>query len=147
MNKIAPIALALALALAGCVGSDPVWAPVPQAGRPPEQPRAVPVPPTLPPPPQTRGFRPAPVMNVPGLEDVIGTRAEGLIRKFGSSQLDVQEGDARKLQFAGQACVLDIYLYPQQPGAAPVATHVEARRATDGAAVDRAACVRALSAR
>lgn len=84
-------------------------------------------------------------MNVPGLEGVIGVRAEELTRKFGSAQLDIWEGDVRKLQFAGDACVLDVYLYPPRLGAAPVATHVEARRATDGLAVDRAACARALS--
>ena len=86
-------------------------------------------------------------MNVPGLEGVIGARAEALSRKFGKVQLDIWEGDARKLQFAGEPCVLDIYLYPPQSGAAPIATHVEARRASDGAAVDRADCVRALSSR
>jgi hypothetical protein len=60
------------------------------------------------------------------------------------SRLDVREGDMRKLQFAGEACVLDVFLYPLRDGAEPVATHVEARRASDGQDVDRAACVRAL---
>lgn len=137
----------LALAIGGCVSSGPVWAPVPQAASTRPQPQVTQIPPTAPPPPPTKGFRPAPVMNVPGLEGVIGSPAEGLIRKFGSAQLDAREGDARKLQFSGSACVLDVYLYPPQSGATPVATHVEARRATDGAAVDRAACARALSGR
>ena len=50
----------------------------------------------------------------------------------------------RKLQFSGQACVLDVFLYPLRPGAEPVATYVDARRPSDGVEVDRAACVAAL---
>ena len=53
----------------------------------------------------------------------------------------------RKLQFAGPPCVLDVYLYPLRPGAEPVATHVDARRESDGRDVDRAACIAALAAR
>ena len=47
----------------------------------------------------------------------------------------------RKLQFLGQGCVLDIYLYPPEPRAEPVATHVEARSRSDGGDTDRAACI------
>ena len=83
-------------------------------------------------------------MNVPGLEGVIGRDGTALANIFGPPRLEVKEGDAMKLQFSGQACVLDIYLYPLRPGAQPSATHVEARRASDGEDVDRAACVRAL---
>lgn len=83
-------------------------------------------------------------MRAPGLENVIGQNAAQLERKFGKARLDIPEGDARKLQFTGEPCVLDIYLYPLQPGGQPVATHVEARRASDGRMVDRAACVAAL---
>lgn len=83
-------------------------------------------------------------MRAPGLESVIGKSANQLERQFGKPQLEVWEGDARKLQFSGEPCVLDVYLYPLRPGAAATATHVEARRASDGAAVDRASCVRAL---
>lgn len=83
-------------------------------------------------------------MRTPGLENVIGQSASQLVRRFGSARLDIAEGDARKLQFTGEPCVLDVYLYPLRPGAQPVATHVEARRASDGRAVDRAACVAAL---
>ncbi len=79
-----------------------------------------------------------------GLEGVIGACAAQLQRQFGNPQLDVREGDSRKLQFAGEACVLDVFLYPDRPGATPTAAHVEARRASDGRNVDRAACVRAL---
>ena len=84
------------------------------------------------------------ILALPGLEGVIGASAGGLTRAFGQPRLDVIEGDARKLQFSSSACVLDVYLYPPRGGAEPVATYVDARRATDGRDVDRAACVAAL---
>lgn len=93
------------------------------------------------PPPKPR------VIAGPGLEGVVGARAQDLIDQFGPARLDVWEGDARKLQFTGQPCVLDIYLYPGAPGREPEATYVEARRASDGQDVDRAACVAALRGR
>jgi hypothetical protein len=87
---------------------------------------------------------PAQVQALPGTEGVIGaTRAE-LLRQFGTARLDVWEGDARKLQFAGAACVLDVFLYPKNAGAEPQATYVDARRPSDGRDVDRAACIGAL---
>jgi hypothetical protein len=106
--------------------------------------RVAAVPATRPAPPAAAGFRAARVMTMPGLEGVIGADTAALQRQFGSPRLDVWEGDARKLQFSGEACVLDIYLYPASPGAAPKATYVDARRASDGLDVDRASCVRAL---
>ncbi len=84
------------------------------------------------------------ILSGPGLEGVIGATPDGLVRQFGPARLDVWEGDARKLQFSGRACVLDVFLYPTAPGASPTATHVEARRASDGEDVDRAACVASL---
>ena len=86
----------------------------------------------------------AKVFAAPGLEGVIGSGTDDLTRQFGPARLDVWEGDARKLQFSGNACVLDVYLYPPSLGAAPEATYVDARRASDGQDVDRAACVAAL---
>ena len=106
--------------------------------------RVAAVPATRPAPPATGGFRPARVMSLPGLESVIGADTAALQRQFGAPRLDVWEGDARKLQFPGEACVLDVYLYPPSPGATPTATYVDARRASDGLDVDRASCVRAL---
>jgi hypothetical protein len=85
------------------------------------------------------------VQALPGLESVIGADRAGLIRQFGTARLDVWEGDARKLQFGGTACILDVYLYPAERGAEPQATYVDARRASDGQDVDRAACVAALA--
>lgn len=89
----------------------------------------------------------ATVHMMPGLETVIGANQADLTRQFGTPRLDVWENDARKLQFSGQACVLDVYLYPPAAGGAPLATYVDARRASDGKDVDRAACVAALKAR
>jgi hypothetical protein len=74
---------------------------------------------------------------------VIGARSADLSRLFGPPRLDVVEGDARKLQFVGPACVLDVYLYPPDRGEVR-ATYVDARRSTDARDVDRAACVAAL---
>lgn len=89
----------------------------------------------------------AQVLVAPGLEGVIGATPDGLSRQFGTARLDVWEGDARKLQFSGTPCVLDVYLYPPAAGQEPQATYVEARRASDGQDVDRAACIAALRKR
>ena len=95
-----------------------------------------------------RAAPPAPRrLAVPGLEGVIGATRGDLIRQFGAARLDVWEGDARKLQYAGTACVLDIYLYPASAGREPQATYVDARRASDGKDVDRASCIVALRQR
>lgn len=140
MHKIF-VLMAVAASLAGCVSA-------PQPNTPAQQ---RPVTSTRPPPQQP--VRPAPstgafiapkVMNLPGLEGVIGRNATALANIFGPPRLEVKEGDAMKLQFSGTPCVLDIYLYPLRPGAEPSATHVDARRASDGEDVDRAACVQAL---
>ena len=128
------------LFLSACV-TAPTSPPPPQ--RPPEQ--GTQVPPTQPPPVASQGFRAPEIMQGPGLEGVIRTDAAALTRRFGQPRLDVVEGDARKLQFAGASCVLDVYLYPLQRGGQPVATWVQARRASDGQEVDRIACMQALS--
>ncbi|MDE8651721.1 hypothetical protein [Novosphingobium album (ex Liu et al. 2023)] len=88
--------------------------------------------------------RDAVVHMLPGLEGVIGADQKELVRQFGQPRLNVWEGDARKLQFGAAACVLDIYLYPTTQSREPLATYLEARRASDGQEVDRAACVTAL---
>lgn len=94
--------------------------------------------PVIQPPPKPQ------VQMLPGLEGVIGSTAPQLSRQFGEARLDVAEGDARKLQYGGTACVLDVYLYPSAPGREPQATYVDARRASDGADVDRVACIGSL---
>lgn len=79
-----------------------------------------------------------------GLESVLGKDMNELKYIFGEPRLDVVEVNGRKLQFVGRACVLDAYLYPEN--GREVVTYVDARR-SDGAEVDRAACVDALKRR
>ncbi len=86
-------------------------------------------------------FRTPQVMRAAGLDSVIGERAGSLEQRFGQARIDLSEGDARKLQYVSDACVLDIYLYPLSANADPVATHVEARARQGGAAADRANCI------
>ena len=143
------LALGLVLALSGCGDSD--YAPprkVVSVPAPPRHAGGHPAPaPRAPAPRQAVPYQPPARLvatAVPGLEGVIGATSAELSRQFGAPRLDVWEGDARKLQFAGSACVLDIFLYPAAPGREPQASHTEARRASDGRDVDRAACVSAL---
>lgn len=95
---------------------------------------------------------PAPVSQKPvrireaGLERVMGKTRAQLIALFGEADLDGHEGQARRLQFAGPACVLDAYLYPSRPGAEPVVTYVDARLPS-GDDIDRASCIASLSRR
>lgn len=81
-----------------------------------------------------------------GAGNVIGRDAGDLGRMFGEARLDIREGPARKLQFRGEACVLDAYLYPPRDGAEPVVTHVDTRD-RHGEQVDRETCIRALRRR
>ena len=118
----------------------------PKSGTAP-RPAAHVVPPTKPAAPPPQAFRAPEIQQLPGLETVIEKNATALMRQFGAPQLDVHEGDMRKLQFAGEPCVLDVFLYPLRPGSEPVATYVDARRASDGRDVDRASCVAALAKR
>ena len=120
------IGLPLVLALAGCATVPPAVRPVAEV-RP--APRPVPLP-----------YRPG------GLERVMGRDARALVATFGNPDADVQEGDARKLQFGGAICVLDAYLYPPKSGGEPVVTYVDARE-RDGSTIDRASCVAALTRR
>ena len=144
MRREAIAALGAAFLLSACGGSG---GPVKSASaKPPKASAAAPSPASVRPPMRYRPRNPQAQM-LPGLEGVIGADEAALVRLFGPARLNVWEGDARKLQFAGTACVLDVYLYPDQAGADPEATYVDARRASDGQDVDRAACVAALKAR
>jgi hypothetical protein len=123
----------LALALAGCGG----------AGGQPKRPQVIPVPVDR--PAAVQPHRAAPV-DKRGLGGVLGKNVADLKRMFGEPRLDVVEVYGRKLQFSGKPCILDAYLYPDGKNGAEVVTHVDARR-SDGAEVDRAACVNALMRR
>lgn len=85
-------------------------------------------------------------MHEAGLDRVIGKTAAALVALFGPADLDGREGQARKLQFVGPACVLDTYLYPDRPGTEPVVSYIDARLPT-GDDIDRASCIAALSRR
>ena len=129
----------IALVLAGCAANPPPANTAPVSASPAlTKPAPTRVRPSRKPPPS------AVAQVVPGVEGVIGNDAAGLIRQFGQPRLDVLEGDARKLQFSGTACVLDAYLYPPMAGKEPLATYIDARRPSDGQDVDRAACIAAL---
>ena len=138
MSRNAALALILVPLLGACAAAIPK--PVSTA---PRAPIATRVPRTDPAPPVT-GRRDPQIMRLPGLESVIGAGVPGLVAQFGNPRLDVLEGDARKLQFVGEPCVLDVYLYPLAGQSQPTATYLDARRASDGREVDRAACVAAL---
>jgi len=87
------------------------------------------------------------VMSSQGLDGVIGSPAAALTRRFGAPRIDLAEGDAHKLQFAGPACVLDIYLYPLSAGGQATATHVEVRLRQGGGPADPGACIREVEQR
>jgi hypothetical protein len=103
---------------------------------------SAPAEPVRPPPPASAPIRNTPYTTI-GLESVIGRNARFLETQFGRPVLDIREGTARKLQFAGAACTLDAYLYPPRAGGDPIVTHVDARL-PDGRDFDRASCVAAL---
>ena len=135
------LALALLPLLAACGGSGGGGKVATAVTKPPPR-TSLPVrAPVRQPPPLAR------IQAAPGLEGVVGQRPDELERQFGPARLDVLEGDARKLQFGAAACVLDVYFYPPAPGREVQATYVEARRASDGQEVDRAACIAALRKR
>jgi hypothetical protein len=73
-----------------------------------------------------------------------GLSVSELISHLGRPALQIREGTSLKLQFRGQFCVLDAYLYPGANGALRV-THVDTRLPT-GADVDQATCLSSLEA-
>jgi hypothetical protein len=124
-------AATIALVLAGCSGSAIARK---------KQPKPTPIP--IDRPASAVPASPAKISKR-GLGDVLGKNADDLKRMFGEPRIDVVEVYGRKLQFSGKACILDAYLYPDGKNGAEVVTHVDARR-SDGAEVDRSACVNAL---
>jgi hypothetical protein len=81
-----------------------------------------------------------------GLERVMGKTGAQLTSLFGDADLDGREGQARRMQFVGPACILDAYLYPSKDGAEPIVTYVDARLPS-GDDIDRASCIASLSRR
>ena len=114
-----PPTILLAAALAGC-GTTAVPRPArPVAAPPPVTPRIV------------------------QHNSLVGQHAGAALAQFGKPRLDIAEGAGRKLQFAGTACILDIYYYAPKQGAEPVATHVDART-PEGRDANVDSCVSAL---
>jgi len=131
------------LLLAACAATPPPRAST--TAPPVTQPVAQPRPPVISDvPPPVAGFRAPEIMRGAGLDGVIREGPNSLMRQFGQPRLDVTEGDMRKLQFVASACVMDVFLYPLQPGHDPRATWIDTRRASDGQAVDMLACMQAL---
>lgn len=99
-------------------------------------------------PPPGAGRVPPPVATYTtvGLERVLGQPANALTQLFGKPDADLTEGQGRKIQFGSDICVFDAYLYPPKAGGTPVVTHVDARQ-RNGAPIDRASCVAALTRR
>lgn len=118
-QRLTPLAL-LALLLGGCVSG----------AAPPATPRAVPSP----------GASTPPITQKNAL---IGLDANAALRLFGQPRIDLVEGAGRRLQFAGSACLLDVYLYAPRPGAQAVATHVDART-PEGRSAEVNSCINAL---
>lgn len=120
-RRLAAIA-GLALTLGACAGPA-----IPRA-TPPRAPSATPP-----------IAAPRPVQN----NSLIGHSASAALGLFGKPRLDVAEGTGRKLQFAGAACILDVYYYAPKQGADPLATHVDART-PDGRDANVPSCIEAL---
>ncbi len=131
-----------ALLLAGCASTVPPARPAPTVAKPAGITPAAPTRAR----PSRKPSREAVPLALPGLEGVIGTSAAALTRMFGPPRLDIVEGDARKLQFSGRACVLDAYLYPPAAGREAETTYIDTRL-PDGRDTDRVACVTALRGR
>lgn len=73
---------------------------------------------------------------------LIGLTGNELVSRFGNPTLQIREGNSFKIQFRGQLCVLDAFLYPST-GAQFRVTHVETRSRA-GTATNQADCIRTL---
>lgn len=80
------------------------------------------------------------------VQRLMGKDARLLIQMLGQPSQDIREGAGRRLQFASDACILDVYLYPAGPGATPVSTYMAAR-VLDGREAERNSCIIALRQR
>ena len=73
---------------------------------------------------------------------LIGLTGTELVTRLGRPVLQIKEGNSFKLQFRGQLCVLDAFLYPST-GAQYRVTHVETRSRA-GTATNQSDCIRTL---
>ena len=73
---------------------------------------------------------------------LIGLTGNELVTRFGRPVLQIKEGNSFKLQFRGNLCVLDAFLYPST-GAQYRVTHVETRSRA-GTATNQNDCIRTL---
>ena len=88
---------------------------------------------------------PPPVTPTRPTGQLIGMTAAELSARFGQPGFTVQEGVGTKLQWAGNGCVLDAYLYPPQTGqGAPRVTHVDTRRPS-GDRIEQTICLGMLA--
>ena len=76
---------------------------------------------------------------------LIGLTASELGQRFGQPSFQVREGTGTKLQWSGNGCVLDAYLYPPDSGrGVDRVTFADARRPS-GADIDVEACLALLA--
>jgi len=72
---------------------------------------------------------------------LVGMDVHDLGRRFGQPAFQVQEGPGTKLQWAGDGCVLDVFLYPPESGSGSArVTYADARRPS-GTDIDVASCL------
>ena len=89
------------------------------------------------------GPTPGPVQRPAG--QLIGLTSNELGARFGQPTFQVREGSGTKLQWSGNGCVLDAYLYPPQGGrGADRVTHADAR-APSGADMNIDSCLAMLA--
>ncbi|MEO6580102.1 MAG: hypothetical protein ABIN83_02990 [Sphingomicrobium sp.] len=73
--------------------------------------------------------------------ELVGLSAHDLGDRFGQPRFQVQEGPGTKLQWSGDGCVLDVYLYPPANGQGIArVTYSDARRPS-GADIDVHSCL------
>jgi hypothetical protein len=85
---------------------------------------------------------PAPVQQPRESGVLIGLTGNELVTRFGRPVLQIKEGNSFKLQFRGNLCVLDAFLYPST-GSQYRVTHVETRSRA-GIDTNQSDCIRTL---
>ena len=88
---------------------------------------------------------PTPVAPIRPTGGLFGITSNDLIARFGQPSFQVREGNGTKLQWTGNGCVLDAYLYPPENGrGADRVVHVDARNRS-GADLDLNTCLGVLA--